>query len=108
MASVHVALVRSASLATTQEALPFPLGALDGAAEMITSSGTSQPTTMEFEGNSPSRWLWRIAVTGNENVHVAFGVDPVASATAGFLCPAGGVYLFGVANVGDKVAVINA
>jgi len=111
MSNVHIAIVQVSGTALTGEAVPVAAAELVGTPEVIVSSGSSQQSTLTSSSLSASllpNYFWRIAVGGSDDVYVAFGSNPTASAAAGYLCPAGGVYEFRVGAVGNKVAVINA
>ena len=79
------------------------------APQVITASGTSQQFT-NVEAVQPGD-IWRVAVAGDTHVYVAFGENPTASATTGYLCPASGIYEFrvggGTTDTPHIAAVIN-
>ena len=96
-------------------ALPVAAAALVGTPEVIVSTTSSQRSTLAATSSTVTEsrladYFWRIAVGGSDDVYVAFGDNPTASAATGYLCPAGGVYEFRISFVGAdaKVAVINA
>lgn len=76
------------------------------APQTITATGTSQQFT-NVEATEPGR-IWRVAVAGDEHVYVAFGTNPTASATNGFLCPASGVYEFRCGHATTEAPLIAA
>ena len=109
MSSVHVSIVRSSSVSAADPDSPMAVEDSDslGTAETLTSGAGQAVTTLAFPtGASPEQYAWRIANMGTDNVYVAFGAAPTASA-AGKGIPAGAVAYFGVRAVGDKVAVTN-
>lgn len=58
---------------------------------------------------APLDFCWRVAVcgvSGTDDVWVAFGTSPDATAAGTrYLCPAGGVYFFTCMAMGEKAAV---
>jgi len=112
MSTVQITIVEVSGTATTGESVPVASSRLIGTPEVISSTASSQATTLVADANTIEatrldRYYWRIAIAGDEDVYVAFGSAPTASSTAGLLCLAGGVYEFRLRAVGDKVAVIN-
>ena len=113
MSKVHIAIVRVTGTALNGDAVPVAGSELVGTPETITSSGSSQSSTITASTSvvdqyNLDRYFWRIAVGGTDDVYASFGSSPTASESTGYLLPAGGVYEFRVTTVGNKVAVINA
>lgn len=111
MSQVHVALVRVASSSTNGLVVPVAHTALVDEPEAITSSASTQETTLEVtrDMGSLTRLIWRVAVFGDEAVYAAFGATGLtAGPTTGYLCPPNGVYEFGAGAVGDVCGIINA
>jgi hypothetical protein len=112
MSTVQISIVTSNGVSATGAAAPVTSSAMVGAAEIIASSGSSQPLqtldATDLDSTRLDQYFWRIAVVGTESVYAAFGAAPTASSTSGFLCPAGGVYEFRINAGTDIVAVINA
>jgi hypothetical protein len=98
MATVNVSFVRPHIL---NGAVVAASG--DAESEAITSSGTSQATTIAADNQ---KVVARIAVSGGA-VWVKFGSAPTAASADKFLVPDGAVEYFSVFT-GDKVAVIDA
>lgn len=73
------------------------------AVETITTSGSSQATTIEAKGGD----FATLTVTGGA-VFVAIGDTPTAASGSGDLLPDGGSRDFGPLKDGEKIAVIDA
>jgi len=112
MSTVQFSIIQVNGVAATGMAVPVPSSSMVGDAEVITSDGTSaQLETLDATDLDTTRldqYFWRVAVVGTDNVYVAFGANPTATSTSGFLCPAGGVYEFRINAGTDIAAVINA
>jgi len=94
------------------------LGPVPIASQVITSSGTSQQSTIVADAATlgayqPFQVMWRVSVVGAEAVVANFATNPApanaaAAKVAGpVLSPGGAGELFAV-TLGHKVAVINA
>lgn len=80
-----------------------PVYALPRSSASITSSGTSQATTIAAAGGD-----YAAIVSAGGPVWVAIGQAPTAAAGTTFLVPDGGALDVGPLKDGDKVAVIDA
>jgi|GEM_PF-2237997 hypothetical protein len=109
MAICHITLcdVRNNSLTGTTMPVPQSV-AID--AETITTSGTSQQSTIAasqlniYAGASTLIWT----VVSTSNIWVDFGVDPTADAGSGWFVPAGVPMSFSVTVSAEKIAVKDA
>ena len=79
------------------------VGAVPTASAAITSSGTSQQTSITA-GNDTA---CRITAIGG-SVWIKFGANPTAAAGSDYLIPSGASHDFGNIPAGYKVAVIDA
>lgn len=98
MATVHITFRNIVDLGASAVASRSPR-----AAQTITSSGTSQASTI----TALSGEIAAITAVGGP-VFVAIGGTPVAASGAGDLIPDGGHLELGGLITGDKIAVINA
>lgn len=96
MATVHVAFH-----SPMDGAAPVA-GAIPSGSEVISSTGTSQATTIAAGNNSA------VTITADGPVWVAFGSSPVAAEGTDWLILAGQTRDFGRIAPGSKVAVIDA
>ena len=114
MSLVQVALLRVRNTNVLGQAVPVATAehiiAADAALTSSTSasSASTLASASQFTGDQPSNYVWRVAVAGSDPIVIRFAAAPVALATGvgGFLCPANGVYEFGVLAFGDKFSVI--
>lgn len=111
MSKVHISLVKVSTITANGTSMPVEDSSGVGTAELITSSGSSQASTLSITsqvgGDAPNRYAWRIANMGTDHIYCSFGAAPTAAAT-GKGVPAGAVCFFGCVAFADKVAVINA
>jgi len=111
MSNVHVSIVKVQGVTATGGSMLVETSQGYGTAETKVSSGSSSGTTLsataQRDDDNPKNYAWRIANMGTDNIYVAFGAAPTASAT-GKGIPAGAVMFFSVEAFGDIVAVINA
>ena len=70
------------------------------AAQTMTSSGTSTPSTIAAKGGE----YLRVVASGGA-VYVAVGAAPTAGANLGDMVPDGGAFDCGPLKAGDKVAI---
>lgn len=112
MSTVHVTLVEVTGVGSTGEQIPVASTRLIGTPQAMTSGASAQSTVVAnsstINADRVSQYFWRIAVAGTDNVYAAFGADPTASSTTGYLLPAPGVYEFRVYAINEKVAIANA
>lgn len=113
MATVQFSLSSVSAVSNQSTTLPIPDSAIVAQNALITTSGTSQQTSIAVAAPStirsfpnPDQQVWLVATDGA--CIVAFGANPTASATVGYYLPAAGVYPFRAGPVGEKGAVINA
>lgn len=111
MATVSIKLVRCSNRAqvglrdSISAFMPVPESVPQGAEE-VTSSGTSQATTLASSDNYNYEF-WDIVVSGG-NVRLAFAASPTAAADSGWLILDGERVQFGASGSGERVAVIDA
>lgn len=103
MALVHITLSRVDDRGDTGGSLPI-VTSVPELAETITSSGTSQVSTIAAD--KADRRVWTITAGGN--VWVRFAETPVAASGVGQLVLAGQSRDFSVTAAGEKVAVKDA
>lgn len=114
MGKVHVSIVKSRATSEVGGSLPVPASLAIGTSETIVSSSSSRWTSLTADAatlgsTDPRGFVWRVAVGGTEDVYVGFvATSTEITAANGFLCPAGGVYEFGVTTSGNVCGVINA
>ena len=96
MATVHIAF--GTAMAAGAPAYPRTFSKV----EVITSSGSSQATSIKAEGGEYAH----ITPSGGD-VHVDVGPSPVAVRGSPHLVCAGNTKLIGVLKEGDKVAILN-
>lgn len=112
MSTVHFSFVEINAYSQGGKPVDCPSSKLIGTPEVKTSSGSSQQTTLAATDVAIFRkhgtLFWRIANMGTDNVYVAFGTNPTASASTGYGIPAGAVEYFMVETAAEKAAVINA
>jgi len=105
MATVNIVLTTSKTRVTSgSNSVPIP-ASVAKAGQNITSSGTSQQSTIT--GAAAGKDMWVITATGG-NVYLDFGADPTAAAGDKYLVVADQTREFGVSVNSEKVAVIDA
>lgn len=113
---VKYSLVRAHSKSLTGDALPVPLSQPVAAFESKTVGATTSPSTMAADlatlGDSkPSDWLWEVFAIGDTAVCMQAGTGtPVATTTSRPLTATAEGFRewFGVTELGEKLAFINA
>ena len=103
MATVHVTLSRVDDRGDTGAALPLVTSTPE-AAETITRSSSSQPSTIS--ASKADGLVWSVTATGN--VFIRFGANPTAASGQGHLVLAGQTRDFTVTAAGEKIAVKDA
>lgn len=104
MATVHIALVTvpigsRAGITMLPDAEPY-------AQQDITSSGSSQATTIACPSGAEGLYAWSVTSYGGA-VRLTAGAAPTATAATGWIVPDGQTREF-AAKGGQKLAVINA
>ena len=97
MATFHVAFARAGDSGI--DVMP----AKPRATQTITTSGTSQASTIEATQGDQCE----VTASGGD-VFIAFGAAPTAASNSGYLIPNGATKYYGNLKPGDKVAVIDA
>lgn len=109
MATVHIVVCSVGNRAKTGSTMPLPED-VPIYADTITSSGTSQQSSIVAESGSwgagGNTRFWCVTSTGN--VWVNFGPNPTAAADSGWLVLAGVPAFFSVSANNQKIAVKDA
>lgn len=106
MALVHITLCNVQARADTGATMPIP-DSIEGAADTITSSGTSAQSSIVAGGPVLLKpRFWTIASKGD--VWVKFGTNPTADSDTGHLVLANQPRSFAVTAAGEKVAIKDA
>lgn len=105
--TVQIALGRSSGKSASLKSALQVMDSRPYWSEMITASGTSQPTTKAAPDRGEVSLVWDIQNGGSAAIWVTFAPTPVAVAGTTWLINPGMGRAF-AATPGDKVAIINA
>lgn len=103
MAKAHCVIAQASTRAITGSvAKSVPVSK-----ETITTSGTSQATTIATPAANGDAYVWQVTASGG-NIWVKFAASPTASAGNDWLILDGQTREFGASVAAEKVAVIDA